>query len=131
MVQREVQLYRRVMEIAMADPAIDLAIVDRIVGGLEAFDDDEHLHRDQNIGLQEVNNFLIDFAKNNPYNKPLAIALDMYGNDLNSADTAAQLRLNFITSGLPAYPSLECAARAMARFTQYHEFQVEHGHINR
>ena len=131
MIQRDAPLYRRVMEITMADPAIDLVIADRIVGGLEAFDDDEHLHGDQNIGLQEVNNFLIDFAKNNPYNKPMVVSLDLYGNDLHVADKAAQTRLKFVTSGIPAYPNLETAARTMARFTNYHEFQAEHGHINR
>jgi acyl-CoA synthetase (NDP forming) len=131
MVQRDVQLYRRVMEIAMADPAIDLAIVDRVVGGLDDFDDDEHPEEDREKGLLEVNDFLIDFAKSNPYNKPLAISLDLYGNDFHCADQAAQLRWKFVTSGVPAYPSLESAARAMARFIKYHEFQAEHGNSNR
>lgn len=122
MVQREAQLYRRVMEIALADPAVDLAIVDRVVGGLDVFDDDERPEGGQEKGLREVNDFLIDFSKNNPYDKPLAVSMDLYGNDLYCADRAAQLRLNFVTSGVPAYPNLESAARAMARFINYHEF---------
>jgi acyl-CoA synthetase (NDP forming) len=126
MVQREARLYRRVMELAMADPAIHLAIVDRVAGGLDLFDDDEPLHGDQTKGLLEVNDFLIDFARNNPYEKPLVVAMDLYGNDLNCAQTGAQLRKNFITSGVPAYPSLESAAKAMIRFIKYHEFQAKH-----
>ena len=51
--------------------------------------------------------------------------MDLYGNDLYCADRAAQLRLNFVTSGVPAYPNLESAARAMARFIDYHEFQAK------
>ncbi len=125
MVQREVQLYRQVMEIALADPAIDLAIVDRVVGGLDVFDDDERPEGGQEKGLREVNDFLIEFAGNNPYNKPLAVSMDLYGNDLYCADRASQLRLNFVTSGVPAYPNLESAARAMARFIDYHEFQAK------
>ena len=66
MVQRDAQLYRRVMEIALADPAIDLAIVDRVVGGLDVFDDDERPEGGHEKGLREVNDFLIDFAGNNP-----------------------------------------------------------------
>ena len=131
MVQREVKLYRRVMEIALSDPAIDLAIVDRVVGGLDLFDDDEHPEGDQEKGLGEVNDFLIDFARNNPFGKPLAVSMDLYGNDLHCANTAAQLRGKFVTSGVPAYPSLESAARAMARFIDYHEFQAKHGNTHR
>ncbi|MGA3085662.1 MAG: CoA-binding protein [Thermodesulfobacteriota bacterium] len=131
MVQRDAQLYRQVMEIAMADQAINLAIVDRVAGGLDVFDDDQYLEGDREKGLREVNDFLIDFAKNNPYGKPLAVALDLYGNDLYVADKAAQTRLKFVTSGVPAYPNLETAARAMARFVNYHEFQAEHGHRHR
>ncbi len=131
MVQREVQLYRQVMEIALADPAIDLAIVDRVVGGLDVFDDDERPEGGQEKGLNEVNDFLIDFAKNNPFNKPLVVSMDMYGNDLLVADAAAQTRLKFVTAGVPAYPNLESAARAMTRFINYHEFQARYDHSHR
>jgi acyl-CoA synthetase (NDP forming) len=127
MVQRDVHLYRQVMEIALADPAIDLAIVDRVVGGLDLFDDDERPEGGQEKGLREVNEFLVDFARNNPFGKPLVVSMDLYGNDLYCADTAAQLRRKFVTSGVPAYPSLESAARAMTRFINYHEFQAKYG----
>jgi len=124
MVQRDVKLYGRVMELTMADPAIDLAILDRVVGGMDVFDDDDHSQEERQNGLGEVNKYLIKFADNNPYGKPLVIALDMYGNDLYYADEAAQMRQQFVTSGIPAYPSLNSAARAMDRFIKYHEFQA-------
>jgi acyl-CoA synthetase (NDP forming) len=127
MVQRDVKLYRQVMEIALADPAIDLAIVDRVVGGLDLFDDDERPEGDQEKGLREVNEFLIEFSRNNPFGKPLVVSMDLYGSDLYCADKAAQLRRKFVTSGVPAYPSLEFAARALARFIGYYEFQKTHG----
>jgi len=126
MIQRDVPLYRKVMEIVMADPAIDLAIVDRVVGGLGDFDDDDQIKSNQNErdkALNEVNDFLIDFAANNPYGKPLVVTTNMYGNDLHLAGLAAQRRLEFIKAGIPAYPSLESAARAMTRFIEYHQFQ--------
>ena len=122
MVQREIQLYRRVLEIAMSDPSIDLAIVDRVVGGLDLFDDDERPEGDHDKGLNEVNDFLINFAKENPFGKPVVVSMNLYGSDLYCADKAAQARRKFVTSGVPAYPSFESAARAMARFVNYHEF---------
>jgi acyl-CoA synthetase (NDP forming) len=130
MVQRDAPLYRRVMETVMADPAIDLVIVDRVVGGLGDFDDDDQIKGDQekrDQELREVNDFLIEFAANNPYGKPLVVSTSMYGNDLTLANIAAQTRLKFIKSGVPAYPSLESAARAMTRFIEYHKFQAEQG----
>jgi acyl-CoA synthetase (NDP forming) len=125
MVQRDAKLYGRVMELAMADPAIDLAILDRVVGGLDLFDDDDHSQEERQNGLDEVNKYLIEFAENNPFGKPFIVALDMYGNDLYYADEAAKLRRQFVTSGIPAYPSLNSAARAMDRYIKYHEFQAK------
>ncbi|MBU4317435.1 MAG: CoA-binding protein [Proteobacteria bacterium] len=125
MVQRDVKLYRRVMEIAMSDPSIDLAIIDRVVGGLDVFDDDERPEGDHDKGLEEVNDFLIDFAKKNPFGKPLVVSANLYGNDLYCADNAAQLRRKFVTAGVPAYASFESAARAMVRFINYHEFLAQ------
>jgi acyl-CoA synthetase (NDP forming) len=126
MVQRDALLYRRVMEAALADPVIDLAIVDRVVGGLDLFDDDER-PKDEALGLKEVNEFLIDFAKNNPFHKPLVVSLNMYGNDLYVAEAAAKVREKFVCAGVPAYPNLESAARALSRFIGYHEFQARAG----
>jgi acyl-CoA synthetase (NDP forming) len=122
MVQRDPKLYRRVLEIGLSDPAIDLAIVDRVAGGMDVFDDDERPEGDHDKGLNEVNDFLIDFAKDNPFGKPLVVSMNLYGNDLYCADNAARTRKKFVTSGVPAYPSFESAARAMARFINYHEF---------
>ena len=127
MVQREAKLYQQVMEIALPDPAIDLAIVSRIAGGLDLFDDDERPEGSQEKGLREVNDYLINFASNNPFGKPLVVAMDLYGSDIYFADKAAALRREFILSGVPAYPNLESAARAMARFIGYHEFQARRG----
>ncbi len=122
-IQREAALYRRVLETVLADPGIDLAIADRVVGGLELFDDDER-PKDQSQGLREVNEFLIDFARNNPFQKPLVVSLNLYGNDLACADLAAQALKSFVLAGLPAYPTMERAAKAVSRYIAYHEWQA-------
>jgi acyl-CoA synthetase (NDP forming) len=124
-VQWHDQIFRRVVERSMADPAIDLGIVDRVVG--DSVDDDyDGQHREEREkGYREINDFLISFAKKNPYQKPLVVTTNMYGNDLNGAGPAERLRREFVSAGLPAYGSLESAARALDRFIKYHEFQAE------
>lgn len=124
-VQGDVHLYRRVIEESIADPAIDLAIIDRVVGDIDIDNDDEHNQEDSGHRHSEVDDFLINFAKQNPYQKPLVVTMNMYGNDLRLAAQAERLRREYVTAGIPAYGSLESAAKAMARFIKYHEFQAE------
>ncbi len=123
MVQTDANLFRRAMEISFADPAIDLAIIDRHVGDYD--DDDDNQHRKEHRKRQrEVNDFIINFARKNPGNKPLVVAMNMFGNDPRSVASAARLRREFATAAVPAYSSPDSAARAMARFVKYHEFQA-------
>ena len=125
MIQWELELYRYVSERAMADPNIDLAIVDRIVGDFDEFEEFEEEMREERMKkYYEINNFLIQFALNNPQHKPMVVTTNMYGNNLNAAGTAERIRREFISAGVPAYGSLEDAARALDRFIKYHEFQA-------
>ena len=120
MVQRDKNLYQKVMEIAMADAAIDMAIVDRVVGGFEIFNDDEAPEGNTDSDLRAVNDFLIESARKDFFGKPVVVSINLYGADLYYAGKAAETRKNFITSGVPAYPSFKSAARAMAHFVEYH-----------
>jgi len=121
--------FRRSIELTLADPAIDMAIVDRMVG--EFFEDDiddanteEKKHAEEHKKRnREINDFLIEFSKANPFKKPMVITLNMYGGDLYSAPLAAELRKYFCQAGLPAYPSPVDAARALSRYVQYYEYQ--------
>jgi acyl-CoA synthetase (NDP forming) len=125
MVQWDIHNYKRVIEKAMADPSIDLAIVDRVVGDFADEFNGEEQREEMEKKILEVNDFLISFARENPYNKPLVITTNMYGNDLYSAGPAELMRREFVNRGVPAYGSLENAARALARFIKYHEFQAK------
>ena len=121
--------FGRVMETAVADPAIDLTIVDRMVG--EFFDDDdssedkaEDDRREARRRRQrEISDFIIDFAKTNRAGKPLVVTINTYGGELYSAAAAVRQRQVFATAGVPAYPDPDRAAGALARFVGYHEFQ--------
>ena len=126
MVQWELELYKFVIEQAVADPAIDLAIVDRIVGDFDEFEEfDDDMQEERTKKYYEINNFLIEFARNNPHHKPLVVTTNMYGNNAGAAGTAERIRREFVSAGVPAYGSLEDAARALDRFIKYHEFQAD------
>jgi acyl-CoA synthetase (NDP forming) len=121
MVQWNVDLLRRSVELAVADPVIDVVIVNRLVGD----DDDDHPEREQQ--QREVNNFLIDFAKRNTYSKPLVVAIKALDHDPEGVALGARVRREFALAGVPAYSSEASAARALAHFIKYHEFQAESG----
>jgi len=118
-VLENVDLLRRCVEIAVTDPIIDLVIADRQVG----VDDDSQSQRTQR--QSEANAFIIDFAKRNTYNKPLVVAMDSPDHDPDSVALATSIRKEFALAGIPAYASRISAARALARFIQYHKFQAE------
>lgn len=128
-VQNNIKAFRRVMELSIADPAIDLAIVDRMVG--DFFEDDaSDADTEKNEQLQEhrrrqreLTDFIIDFAKTHPEKKPIVVTINMYGGDLYNASSAVRTRQVFTAAGVPAYATPESAARALARYVQYHEFQ--------
>jgi acyl-CoA synthetase (NDP forming) len=120
LVQHNVDLLRRCMELAAADPVIDLVIIDRYAG-----DDDGYPDREQRE--RELNNFIIDFAKNNTYNKPVVVAMNSLDYKPDAAAVGARLRREFALAGVPAYSSQDNAARALARFVKYHRYQAENG----
>ena len=116
MVQGDVDLLRRCVELAVADTVINLIIVDRHAG------DGPH---DGVERYREVNNFIINFAKKSAHNKPLVLAVNVLDHDPDSAASGARLRREFALAGVPAYSSRANAARALGRFVKYHEFQAE------
>jgi len=127
-VQDDVNLFRNTVELAVADPAIDLVIIDRHVG----YDDDDMPDfKDRYQRYRKVNNFIIDFARRNPHNKPLVVALNSRGNDPRAAASAAKLWTQFASAGIPTYSSPVNTARALSRFVKYHEFQsTQREHIS-
>ena len=119
LVQENAELFRQCVDIAVADPAIDLVIIDRHAGG---GDSDDFPNREE---LQRaVDNVILDFARKNAHNKPLVMATNVLNPSPDSIAAAARLRNEFAMAGVPAYASQLNAARALARFVKYHEFQA-------
>ncbi len=120
LVQHNLEMFRRCIEIAAADPAIDLIIADRYPRD----DDDMGDDGPPNFAEQsrQVEEFIVDFARNNRFGKPFVVAVNAPTNDPNGMKAAAELRLKFALAGVPAYPSQASATRALSRFIGYHEF---------
>lgn len=122
MLQENVNLFRRALELAVADPVIDLVILDKYVWNDE--DDDRPSEGSQNAA--KMNDFLIDFARNNRFGKPVVLSLNGRANAPQSAVSVAKLCRQFAQAGVPTYVSQQNAARALARFVEYHQYQQRH-----
>ena len=74
-----------------------------------------------------VNDFITQFARNNTHGKPVVIAMNVFDPTPKAIAAGAQLRKDYAQAGVPAYTFQANAARAMARFIKYHEFQARSG----
>ena len=113
--------------IAVADPAIDVIIVDRHAGDDDDDNEEEFPQRqgDRKKRQQEVNDFIMDFARNNTFGKPLVVAMNVLDPTPGAIAASAQLRKDYARAGVPAYTFPANAAKALASFIKYHEFQAE------
>ncbi|UCB42719.1 MAG: CoA-binding protein [Dehalococcoidales bacterium] len=121
MLQNNVDLFRRALELSVADPVIDLVILDKYIWGE---DDDEGPGNSQEA--EKVGDFIIDFAKNNRFGKPVVLALNGRLNAPDSATSTAELWRKFALAGVPTYISQQSASRALSSFIGYHQFQQKH-----
>ena len=61
----------------------------------------------------------IDYLRKNRSRKPLAVVVDGSGDDPYLAAEAIRMRQLFCQAGVPAYPSLPLAARALCHLVDY------------
>ena len=104
----------REIELVIADPVIDMLIVM------------PHLDMARHAGLEQVNlmvEYLLDFAKNNPAGKPVALVFHSFANDPWESELRTKLRVELPKKGIPVYGTLAGAARALARLAEYYRFQ--------
>jgi len=55
--------------------------------------------------------------------KPTVITLDSDGGDRELAGEGTRLRQEFCLGGIPAYPSIERAARALRHLSRYYDWR--------
>jgi acyl-CoA synthetase (NDP forming) len=114
-----IELLRRCMELVVADPVVDMVVLDRHPS-LWGDDDRTKLQN-------EINQYIINFAKTNKYNKPVVVAMRMLEHDPDVIAAGAKQRRDFSLAGVPAYSSPAMAARALGRFARYHELLSDKG----
>jgi acyl-CoA synthetase (NDP forming) len=98
------------LDLAYKDPCVGMIVVDRLIHR-KAFHIPETL---------DPNPKLIDFLKKERYRKPTVITVDSGGGDLDLASKGTTLRAAFCKAKIPAYPSLQRAAKALAHLHRYH-----------
>ncbi len=99
-----------VLDLVYQDPAIAMVMVDRLIPRT-AF----HLP-DVPDSTPEV----IGFLKNSGPEKPTVITLDSDGGDAELAAQGAAQRARFCKAGIPAYPSVSRAAKAMVHLHRFY-----------
>ena len=102
------------LDLAYKDPCVGMIVVDRLIQR-KAFHIPETL---------DPNPQLIDFLKKEGYQKPTVITVDSGGGDLDLASKGTALRATFCKAKIPAYPSLQRAAKALAYLHRYYSHFV-------
>jgi acyl-CoA synthetase (NDP forming) len=121
MLQENIDLFNRALELAVADPVIDLVILDKYV-----WNNEDEIPPEMSQSAEKMNQFLIDFARNNRFGKPVVMSLNGRANAPQSATSVARLWRQFAQAGVPAYISQQSASRALSRFVEYHQYQQRH-----
>ena len=62
----------------------------------------------------------IEFVKGKRHQKPTVCTVDSDGGDPDLAEKGATLREQYCRAGIPAYPSVKRAARALVHLYRYH-----------
>ena len=102
------------LDLAYKDPCVGMLIVDRLIKR-KAYHMPESLDPDPQ---------LIEFLKKEGYQKPTVITVDSEGGDLDLASKGTALRAEFCRAKIPAYPSLQRAAKALIHLHRYHSHFV-------
>jgi acyl-CoA synthetase (NDP forming) len=98
-----------ILELAYNEPNVDMLIVDRMIPR-KAF----HMP-----DLKDATAEITAFIRKNMHRKPTVITADSDGGDADLAAKGAALRARFTSLGIPSYPSLLRAAKALAHLNSY------------
>ena len=102
---------KHILELVFEDPDLDMIIIDRLIPRMTYATQDD----------KNATQAAIDYLQKNRSRKPLVAVIDGSGEDPFLAAEAAGLRQRYCQAGIPAYPSLPLAARALAHVAAYHE----------
>jgi acyl-CoA synthetase (NDP forming) len=101
----------QILEVVFEDPDLDMIILDRLIPRMTY----------ATLENQDATQAAIVYLQKNRSRKPLVAVIDGGGEDPYLAGEAARLRQRYCQAGIPAYPSLPLAARALAHLEAYFE----------
>ncbi len=101
----------QILDVVFEDPGLDMIILDRLVPRPTYATPEEK-------GATER---AVEYLRKNRSRKPLVAVIDGGGEDPHLAGEAARTRQIYCRAGIPAYPSLPLAARALAHLASYYE----------
>ena len=95
---------------AYQDPSVAMVVIDRLITrkAFHSFDD------------SDPTPLVIDMMNNRQYKKPTVFTVDSEGGDPILAAKGATMRSRFGNAGIPAFPSLQRAARSLFLLYEYH-----------
>jgi acyl-CoA synthetase (NDP forming) len=99
-----------ILKLAYNEPKVDMLIVDRLIPR-KAF----HMEEGADSTPQ-----ITALMRSNLIRKPAVVTADSDGGDADLAAKGAALRARFTAAGIPAYPSLQRAARALTHLWEYY-----------
>jgi acyl-CoA synthetase (NDP forming) len=102
---------KQILEVVFEDPDLDMIILDRLIPRMTYATPEN----------QDATQAAIVYLQKNRSRKPLVAVIDGSGEDPYLAGEAARLRQRYCQAGIPAYPSLPLAARALAHLGAYFE----------
>ena len=112
-VYQDTAFLNEILKLVYADPLIDMVIVDRLIPRIIY-----HLPDLPDSTPEAIRS--IAGAENH---KPTVITLDSDGGDKELAGEGARLRQQFCLGGIPAYPSIGRAARALIHLYRYYDWR--------
>ena len=101
---------KEILELGYADPNVSMLIVDRLIPR-PAF---------HGSGWEHPTPEIIEFVKARQGKKPTVFTVDYDGGDLDLVTKGTTLRAALSRAGIPTYPSLRRAARALAHHYRHH-----------
>jgi acyl-CoA synthetase (NDP forming) len=102
-----------ILKLAGRDPHVGMIVVNRVIPRIIF-----HLP-----DVPDPTPKTIKLLKNEGPSKPIVFVVDSEGGDPELAEKGADLRGRFCAAGIPAYPSTQRAARALAHLHRYHSFR--------
>jgi acyl-CoA synthetase (NDP forming) len=99
-----------VLKLAYQDPMVSMVVVDRLIPR-------NAYHMPE---MADPNPEVIAYIKGSGNSKPVVFTIDTDGGDTDLAAKGAALRAEFCGAGIPVFPSMKRAARALFHLYQYH-----------